>query len=170
MASKKQYMLEILLGAKASSSYQSNINNVKQGISSLSSTAKKTAALITGAFAAVNLTGTIKDAVDVYAGFEQELAGSAAIAGATETEYAKLEKASREAGKATTKTAEESASALGFMALAGWDVNESTQGLMPVLKLSAATNLDLARTSDLVTDSMSALKLGVDELPEYLDL
>lgn len=170
MASKKQYMLEILLGAKASSSYQSNINNVKQGISSLSSTAKKTAALITGAFAAVNLTGTIKDAVDVYAGFEQELAGSAAIAGATETEYAKLEKASREAGKATIKTAEESASALGFMALAGWDVNESTQGLMPVLKLSAATNLDLARTSDLVTDSMSALKLGVDELPEYLDL
>lgn len=170
MASKKQYMLEILLGAKTSSSYQSNINNVKQGISSLSSTAKKAAALITGAFAAVNLTGTIKDAVNVYAGFEQELAGSAAIAGATETEYAKLEKASREAGKATIKTAEESASALGFMALAGWDVNESTQGLMPVLKLSAATNLDLAQTSDLVTDSMSALKLGVDELPEYLDL
>lgn len=170
MASRQQYMLEILLGAKTAASYQSNIRNAKQGINSLSSSAKKAAGLITAAFATVNLTGAIKDAVDVYSGFEQELASSAAIAGASDAEYRKMEKASREAGKATIKTARESASALGYMALAGWDVNESTQGLMPVLKLSAATNLDLAETSDLVTDSMSALKLKVKDLPEYLDM
>lgn len=170
MASKKQYTLEILLGANMTSNYQSSINNAKQGMSSLSSTAKKAAGLITAAFAAVNVTGAITDAIEVYSEFEQELASSAAIAGATETEYKKMEQASRDAGKATIKTAQESASALGYMALAGWDVNESTQGLMPVLKLSAATNLDLAETSDLVTDSMSALKLAVDDLPEYLDM
>ncbi len=170
MASRRQYELEVLLGAKTAASFNSSINRGRQGMKSLSSTAKKAAALVTGAFAAVNITGFVKDAVEVYSGFEQELAGSAAIAGATGTEYKKMEKASREAGKATIKTAQESASALGYMALAGWDVNESTQGLMPVLKLSAATNLDLARTSDLVTDSMSALKLNVNELPEYLDL
>lgn len=170
MASRQQYMLEILLGAKTASSYYSSMKNAQRGIRSLSSSAKKAAAMITGAFAAVNMTGAIKDAVEVYSGFEQELASSAAIAGATAAEQRKMEQASRDAGKATTKTAQESASALGYMALAGWDVNESTQSLMPVLKTSVATNLDLATTSDLVTDSMSALKLGVSELPEYLDM
>lgn len=170
MASRTQYQLEILLGARTASNYQSSINNAKNGMSSISSHAKRAAGLITAAFAAVNVTGAIKDAIEVYSGFEQELTNSAAIAGATNTEYVKMEEAARDAGKATTKTAAESASALGYMALAGWDVNESTQSLMPVLKLSEATNLDLAETSDLVTDSMSALKLEVDDLPEYLDL
>jgi len=48
-------------------------------------------------------------------------------------------------------------------------VRESTESLMPVLKTSVAANLDLAETSDLVTDSMSALKLNVSDLPGYLD-
>lgn len=170
MASRQQYVLEILLGAKTAASYQSSINNAKSGMTSMSSHAKKIAGLITSTFATVNVAQTIKEAIDVYSGFEQELANSAAIAGASNTEYTKMEKAARDAGKATTKTAEESASALGYMALAGWDVNQSTQSLMPVLKLSEATNLDLAETSDLVTDSMSALKLSVKDLPEYLDL
>lgn len=170
MASRKEYALEVLLGARTKPSFQSSINKGRQGLKSLSSSAKKAAALVTGAFAAVNASGLVKDSIEVYSGFEQQLAASAATAGATEMEYRKMEQASREAGKATIKTAEESASALGYMALAGWDVEQSTQGLMPVLKLSAATNLDLAETSDLVTDSMSALKLDVKELPEYLDL
>lgn len=49
-------------------------------------------------------------------------------------------------------------------------VKESTSALQPVLKLSAASNMDLATCSDLVTDSMSALKLQVKDLPEYLDM
>ena len=170
MASRKEYALEVLLGARTKPSFQSSINKGRQGLKSLSSSAKKAAALVTGAFAAVNVGGVVKDSIEVYSGFEQQLAASAATAGATETEYRKMEQASREAGKATIKTAEESASALGYMALAGWDVEQSTQGLMPVLKLSAATNLDLAETSDLVTDSMSALKMDVKDLPAYLDL
>lgn len=170
MASRKEYALEVLLGARTKPSFQSSINKGRQGLKSLSSSAKKAAALVTGAFAAVNVGGVVKDSIEVYSGFEQQLAASAATAGATETEYRKMEQASREAGKATIKTAEESASALGYMALAGWDVEQSTQGLMPVLKLSAATNLELAETSDLVTDSMSALKMDVKDLPAYLDL
>lgn len=89
MASRQQYMLEILLGAKTASSYYSSMKNAQQGIRSLSSSAKKAAAMITGAFAAVNVTGAIKDAVEVYSGFEQELASSAAIAGATAAEQKK---------------------------------------------------------------------------------
>lgn len=170
MASRRQYTLELLLGAKTEPGYNSSIKNAEKALTGISSTAKRVAGLVTSAFAAVNISNVISDAVEEYSGFEQELTNTAAIAGASQTEYGQLEAASREAGMATTKTAGESAAALGYMALAGWDVNESTSALMPVLKLSESTNLDLARTSDLVTDSMGALKLEVSELPEYLDL
>ena len=56
------------------------------------------------------------------------------------------------------------------MSLAGWDVNESIAGLEPILRLSEATGMDLATCSDLVTDSLSALNLQVDDLGEYLDV
>lgn len=170
MASRRQYTLELLLGAKTEPGYNSSIKNAEKALTGISSTAKKVAGLVTSAFAAVNISSAISSAVEEYSGFEQELTNTAAIAGASQTEYRQLEAVSREAGMATTKTAGESAAALGYMALAGWDVNESTSALMPVLKLSESTNLDLARTSDLVTDSMGALKLEVSELPEYLDL
>ena len=170
MASRTEYKLEILLGAKKAADFASNINGAKQGIGSISSVAKKAATAITTAFAAVNIKDFVTDAVDVYSGFEQQLANSASIAGASDTQYKQMEKASRDAGKATIKTAEESASALGYMALAGWSVEDQTKGLMPVLKLSAATNLDLAETSDLVTDSMSAMNIKIKDMPGYLDM
>lgn len=170
MASRTQYELEILLGARKASSYDSSIKSAKDGFGTVSSTAKKAAAAVTAAFAAVNITSAITDAVEVYAGFEQSMANTAAIAGATATEYNLLEDAAREAGKATSKTAQESADALGYMALAGWNVKDSTASLMPVLKLSESTQLDLARTSDLVTDSMSAMNVPIERLPQYLDM
>ncbi len=170
MASRTQYELEILLGARKASSYDKSIKSAKDGFGTVSSTAKKAAAAVTAAFAAVNITSAITDAVEVYAGFEQSMANTAAIAGATATEYNLLEDAAREAGKATSKTAQESADALGYMALAGWNVSDSIDSLMPVLKLSESTQLDLARTSDLVTDSMSAMGIPISELSGYLDM
>ena len=98
------------------------------------------------------------------------MANAAAIAGATGADYQKLNDAARAAGKATSFTAAESADALGYMALAGWDVATSTKALTPVLKLAEATQADLATTSDQVTDSMSAMGVGVDDLQGYLDV
>lgn len=170
MASRKQYKLELLLGARTAAGYKRTIKGAQNDFSSISSSAKKAAALITGAFAAVNVTGVIKDAVEVYSDYEQSLVNSAAIAGANAAEQEKMAQAARKAGRDTTKTAKESADALGYMALAGWDVNQSTKSLMPVLELSESTNADLAETSDLVTDSMSALNLKTKDLSGYLDL
>ena len=170
MAAKRvEYAIELMLGAKKRSNFDSTVGGVSSGINSLWGVAKKAAAGITAAFAAVNIKDTIADAMETYTGFEQATATTAAIAGASKTEYDKLEKAAREAGAATTKTAEESSEALGYMALAGWNVNDSIQGLMPILKLSESAQMYLAKASDLVTDSMSAMKLSVKDLPEYLD-
>ncbi len=90
--------------------------------------------------------------------------------GASAEELQQLEKAARDAGATTDKSARDAADALKYMALAGWDVETSQKALMPVLKLSSAAGIELGKTSDLVTDSMSSLGLTVDELNRYLDV
>ncbi|MCI8337941.1 MAG: phage tail tape measure protein [Lachnospiraceae bacterium] len=169
MASRTQYELEILLGARKTPGFNGAVSKATSELQGINKTAKRVAGAVTAAFAAVNITGAIEDAMDTYSQYDQSLASSAATFNATATEYEKLDQAAREAGKSTSKTAGESADALGYMALAGWDVKKSTESLMPVLKTSVSSNLDLAETSDLVTDSMSALKLNVSDLPQYLD-
>lgn len=102
--------------------------------------------------------------------FEKGMSEVAAASGATGDELKQLEKAARDAGATTDKSARDAADALKYMALAGWDVEDSQKALMPVLKLSSAANMDLGRTSDLVTDSMATLGLGIDDLDGYLDI
>lgn len=101
--------------------------------------------------------------------FEASMSQVQAISGASANELKQLEGSARAAGASTSKSAKDAADALGYMALAGWDTKTSMDALMPVLRLSEAANLDLGRTSDLVTDSMSSLGISVKELPTYLD-
>ena len=146
------------------------MGGVNKKLDSIGKAAKTAAKIATAAFAAVKIGDFMKDAVSTYADFDQAMANTAATAGASAEDYQKLEAAALEMGKKTTKTATEASEALGYMALAGWDVNTSISALEPVLRLSEATSMDLATCSDLVTDSMSALGLGVDELSGYLDV
>lgn len=101
--------------------------------------------------------------------FEASMSKVQAMSGATGEQMERLEKAAREAGATTSKSAKDGADALSYMALAGWDVNQSIEGLMPVLRLSEAGNIDLARASSLVTDSMSAMGIEINDLDKYLD-
>lgn len=170
MASKTTYELALEIGGKIQSSLEKSVGGVNKKLDSIGKAAKTAAKIATAAFAAVKIGNFVKDAVSVYADFDQAMANTAATAGATGEEYAKLEAAALEMGKKTTKTATEASEALGYMALAGWDVDTSISALEPVLRLSEATSMDLATCSDLVTDSMSALGLTVDELSGYLDV
>lgn len=146
------------------------MGGVNKKLDSIGKAAKTAAKIATAAFAAVKIGDFMKDAVSTYADFDQAMANTAATAGASAEDYQKLEAAALEMGKKTTKTATEASEALGYMALAGWDVNTSISALEPVLRLSEATSMDLATCSDLVTDSMSALGLTVDDLSGYLDV
>lgn len=173
MASKsKTYELAIKIAGKVDSSLKNACNEADKNLTALGTSAKKAgqvAATALGA-AATAAAALAASSLSAYSEFEQAMANSAAIAGATGEDYEALEAAAREMGAATTKTATEAAEALGYMALAGWNVEASIAGLEPVLRLSEATQMDLARCSDLVTDSMSALGLTVEDLEGYLDL
>ena len=177
MASSKNYKLAIQIAGKVNNSFNQSIGAAQGKMTTLGNVAAKAAQIAAAAWGAVKIGQFIGDAVNNYKDFEKAMDASAVTARASNEEYAQMEAAARAAGAATTKTATEAAEALGYMALAGWDVKKSTEGLMPILRLSEATNLDLARASDLVTDSMSALGIGeadgikgVQDMTDYLNL
>ncbi|MBO1870073.1 phage tail tape measure protein [Lachnoanaerobaculum sp. Marseille-Q4761] len=170
MAGNNKQELAIRIAGKVENSLKQSLGMTEDGINHLVGIAKGAALAIAGGFAAIKVGEFIGDAISEYSEFEQSMANTSGIAGATASEYEQLSAAAREAGKATTFTASEAADALGYMALAGWDVETSTKALTPVLKLAEATQADLATTSDQVTDSMSAMGVGINELQEYLDV
>lgn len=172
MAKNKTYELALKIAGKVDSSLRAACNEADKNLSSLGTAAKPAGKIAATALATVATAaaGVALSSLNTYAEFEQAMANTAAIAGATGADYEALEAAAREMGAATTKTATEAAEALGYMALAGWNTQQSIAGLEPILRLSEATQMDLARCSDLVTDSMSALGLGVDDMRDYLDL
>jgi len=84
-------------------------------------------------------------------------------------EFDLLSQTAKEMGESTKFSASQAGDALNYLALAGYDANEACSALPTVLDLAAAGGIDLARASDMVTDSMSALGLTMDELDGFVD-
>lgn len=103
-------------------------------------------------------------AVKFGADFDKSMSNVAAVSGATSEEFGKMREAAISWGEKTVYTATEASDALYYMGLAGWGANESIAGLGPVLNLAAAGDLELGRTSDIVTDAMTSMKLAAGEL------
>ncbi len=161
----RMYEMAFRLNAKLGKSYNSAFSRAEEVASKTFNKIAKLGATVLGGIGIADMANTYKD-------FQQSIANTGAIAGVPKgsKEFKALETAALEAGKKTTKTAQEAADALGYMSLAGWTTEQSISGLMPVLRASEATGADLAVTSDLVTDSMSAMGVGVEQLTEYLDM
>lgn len=172
MARGKTYELMLKICGRADSSLKAACSEAEKNLSVLGGAAR-TAAKVAAAAAAVAVTGAAaaaRSSLSEYAEFQSAMDATAVTARASGAEYAAMEAAARQMGAATTKTAAEAAEAMGYMALAGWNVSQSMAGLEPMLRLSEATSMDLARASDLVTDSMSALGVGVEGMEDYLNL
>lgn len=190
MASPRVYQIAFNFGANINSSVgsafrqaQSNVNGLNGAMVQSSRQAGLTnkslgglgaglrnVAMIAGTYLGFRaVTGFFKSSLETFREFESSMSEVGAISGATGNDFDALAKKAKELGKATSKTASESAQAMKYQALAGWDVKTILESTEPILRLSEAGNLDLARASDIVTDSMSSLGITSKELPEYLD-
>ena len=107
--------------------------------------------------------------VKTFVNFDDAMRQVQATMGGTESDYKKLESAAREMGRTTRFSATESAEALNYLALAGYDTDKAIATLPKVLSLASAGNMDLAKASDLVTDSMSILNVSLDEADGFID-
>ena len=108
-------------------------------------------------------------AVKVTTDFDSSMSKVQALSGATGADFDKLRNKARQMGASTKYSAVEASDALGFMALAGWDTNQMIDGLDGVLNLAAASGMDLAAASDLVTDYLSAFGLEAKDSTRMAD-
>ena len=111
-----------------------------------------------------------KETIEVGKQFDSSMSNVAALSGATGEELQMLRDTAKEFGSTTQFSASQAADALGYMALAGWDANQSADALGGVLDLAAASGMDLASASDMVTDYMSAFNMEAQDSAYFADL
>lgn len=88
----------------------------------------------------------------------------------TQMQMDALRDTAREMGATTKFSASEAADAMGYMALAGWDDAQVIAGIPGVLNLAAAANMDLAKASDIVTDTMTPFGMAAERAGEAADV
>ena len=116
------------------------------------------------------LRNVVADIIRTGEEFSASISKVAAISGATQEELEQLEEAARAYGASTMFSATEAADALQYMALAGWNAEQSIEGLPAVLDLAASSGMDLGKASDIVTDYITAFGLSVDDAARFVDI
>lgn len=154
-------------GAKKSweESNQSTVASTESATSKMAGLMKKSAAVI-----GVASVATAKKTIDVGKSFEAGMSEVQAISGASGKDLEKLSAKAKQMGATTKFSATESATALKYMAMAGWKTNQMVFGLSGVMNLAAASGEDLGTVSDIVTDSMTAFGLKAKDSGHFADV
>ena len=111
-------------------------------------------------------TAAVKTAAD----FDAAMSKVAAISGATGDELDALRDKAREMGAKTKFSASEAADAMNYMAMAGWKTGDMLEGIEGIMNLAAASGEDLATTSDIVTDALTAFGLSAADSGHFADV
>ena len=111
-------------------------------------------------------TAAVKTASD----FDSAMSKVAAVSGATGDDLQALRDKAREMGAKTKFSASEAAEAMNYMAMAGWKTNDMLSGIDGIMNLAAASGEDLATTSDIVTDALTAFGLTAADSGHFADV
>ena len=111
-------------------------------------------------------TAAVKTAAD----FDSGMSKVAAISGATGDDLDALRDKAREMGSKTKFSASEAASAMEYMAMAGWKTEDMLGGIEGIMNLAAASGENLATTSDIVTDALTAFGLSAADSGHFADV
>lgn len=132
---------------------------------------EKSAESIVSAFQKIGsaATGFVKDSVAVGMNFDTAMSQVAATMGKSVDEIQNLRDFAKEMGATTKYSATESAEALNFMALAGYDAETSMAMLPNVMNLASAGAFDLARASDMITDTQTAFGISIERTTQMVD-
>ena len=114
--------------------------------------------------------GLATAAVKVASDFDSAMSQVAAVSGATGKELDALRDKAREMGSKTKFSASEAAEAMNYMAMAGWKTGDMLDGIEGIMNLAAASGEDLATTSDIVTDALTALGLSAADSGHFADI
>jgi TP901 family phage tail tape measure protein len=158
---------DLILGANTSALLK-GLSKTKKEMKKLSADAEKMSkkfakvGAVFGGFAALS--------VKTAAGFEQSMARVGAITGSVGEEFDQLTATARDLAAQTKFTASETADAMGFMAMAGFDAQKIMKALPGVLELSSASMLDVASAADIATNIMSGFGVEAEDLGRVNDV
>ena len=111
-----------------------------------------------------------KAVMDLGIDFSSSMSNVQAISGATGEEMGQLEQKARDLGATTVYSASDVSDAFGYMAMAGWDTQQMMDGVSGVLNLAASSGEDLATTSDIVTDALTAFGMEAGDAGRLADV
>lgn len=141
----------------------------EQKLNGLSSAFKTTGGLLSKNVT-LPIVGVGAAAVKTATDFEAGMSEVKAISGATGSEFDALRDKAIEMGAKTKFSASDSADAFKYMAMAGWDASAMMDGIAGVMDLAAASGEDLATTSDIVTDALTAFGLQASDSAHFADV
>ena len=120
--------------------------------------------------ASLAVAGLGTAAVKTAADFDASMSKVAAVSGATGDDLDALRDKAREMGAKTKFSASEAADAMNYMAMAGWKTGDMLEGIEGIMSLAAASGEDLATTSDIVTDALTAFGLSAQDSGHFADI
>lgn len=149
--------------------FKSETATGKDKLAAFSSAATSTGRSLTKGLT-VPLAGLGAASVAVTAKFDAGMSKVKAVSGATSAEMEKLRAKAKEMGAQTKFSATESAEAFNYMAMAGWKTEDMLDGIEGIMNLAAASGEDLATTSDIVTDALTAFGLSAKDSTHFADV
>lgn len=120
--------------------------------------------------AVLGVSVSLKDTVDTYSTFEATMSRVKALSNANAQEMEQLTQKAKDMGAATKFSGTESAEAFTYMAQAGWGVQDMLDGIQGIMSLSAADGLDLASTTDIVANALTAFGLKAKDSGSFADV
>ncbi|MCY4318346.1 MAG: phage tail tape measure protein [Alphaproteobacteria bacterium] len=143
---------------------------VRTALTDTGRTAERLRSILTRAFAVVGGAAALGGSVRTLAQFGQAMSEVRAITGATEMQFSRLQDTARRLGAETRFSATEAASAMGFLARAGFDTNEVLGSVEGTLRLAQAGALDLGRAADIASNVLTGFRLETSETARVVDV
>ena len=157
-----------------SQSFRDAESKIDSSCTGIDAAVSKATRVIAGFVSAAAITAAVKQAtqyvVQVGSAFEASMSEVQAISGATSAELEKMSAKAKQLGSTSRFSATEVSQAFKYMSLAGWDVSQSISAVDGVIQLAAASGMDLAAASDMVTDYLSAFGMEADQATYMADM
>lgn len=145
---------------------------IETGLKKVSSIAKTGIATAVTAISGMStaLAGVAGYSIKVGSSFEAGMSKVQAVSGASNEQLQRLSDKAKEMGATTKFSATEAADAMNYMAMAGWKTEDMLNGIDGIMNLAAASGEDLATTSDIVTDALTAFGLSAQDSTHFADV
>lgn len=146
-----------------SKQFRQGLNNVKKQLQGF-------AGFVKSAFAIGSITAFGRQMVQVSKDFENAMARVKAVSNASTEDFAAMQKEAKRLGETTRYTATEAAGALENLTRNGLSAQQATKALSGVLQLAQANGIELANAADILTNTMNAFGLSVNDTTRINDV